>query len=185
MANKVKEINGRLILKHDTGDNWLKATNFIPKQGEIIIYDIDSTHTYERVKVGDGNTVVSSLPFIDDNKVDKIEGKGLSTNDYTTEDKNKLAGIAAGANKTVVDTVLSSTSENPVQNKVVDAALKTLIGDTPVADQISEAIADYYTKSQIDSYELITLDDIDEICGEMTAAELPESQIDTLMAKIK
>ena len=31
-------------------------------------------------------------------KVDKVTGKGLSTNDYTTVDKNKLAGIAAGAN---------------------------------------------------------------------------------------
>ena len=33
------------------------------------------------------------------NKVDKITGKGLSTNDYTTDEKTKLAGIAAGANK--------------------------------------------------------------------------------------
>lgn len=33
------------------------------------------------------------------NKVDKVTGKGLSTNDYTTDEKNKLAGIAAGANK--------------------------------------------------------------------------------------
>lgn len=32
-----------------------------------------------------------------DNKVDKVSGKGLSTNDYTTSDKNKLDGIAAGA----------------------------------------------------------------------------------------
>lgn len=31
-------------------------------------------------------------------KVDKVEGKGLSTNDFTTAEKNKLAGIAAGAN---------------------------------------------------------------------------------------
>lgn len=30
-------------------------------------------------------------------KVDKETGKGLSTNDYTTEEKNKLSGIAAGA----------------------------------------------------------------------------------------
>ena len=27
------------------------------------------------------------------NKVDKVSGKGLSTNDYTTTEKNKLAGI--------------------------------------------------------------------------------------------
>ena len=32
-------------------------------------------------------------------KVDKITGKGLSTNDYTTEEKDKLAGIAPGATK--------------------------------------------------------------------------------------
>lgn len=31
-------------------------------------------------------------------KVDKVAGKGLSTNDFTTEEKNKLDGIAAGAN---------------------------------------------------------------------------------------
>ena len=31
-------------------------------------------------------------------KVDKVDGKGLSTNDYTTAEKNKLAGIAEGAN---------------------------------------------------------------------------------------
>ena len=42
--------------------------------------------------------------YVDDqlkNKVDKINGKSLSTNDYTTAEKNKLAGIAVGANKYV------------------------------------------------------------------------------------
>ena len=34
-------------------------------------------------------------------KVDKVTGKGLSTEDYTTADKQKLAGIAAGANNYV------------------------------------------------------------------------------------
>lgn len=56
-------------------------------------------------------------------KVDKETGKGLSTNDYTTAEKNKLAGIEAQANKTVVDSALSSSSTNPVQNKVINTAL--------------------------------------------------------------
>ena len=60
-------------------------------------------------------------------KVDKINGKGLSTNDYTTAEKTKLAGIETGANKTVVDTTLSTTSTNPVQNKVVSAKLDTKV----------------------------------------------------------
>lgn len=55
--------------------------------------------------------------------VAKEEGKGLSTNDYTTAEKTKLAGIAEGANKVEVDSSLSATSTNPVQNKVVKAEL--------------------------------------------------------------
>lgn len=58
-----------------------------------------------------------------DGKVDKVSGRGLSTNDYTTIEKNKLAGIESGANKTTVDSAMSSTSTNPVQNKVVQTAL--------------------------------------------------------------
>ena len=56
-------------------------------------------------------------------KVDKVSGKGLSTNDYTNSEKDKLAGIATEANKTTVDSSLSSTSTNPVQNKVINGAL--------------------------------------------------------------
>ena len=134
--------NVRIINKHDTEANWIKATGFVPKQGELIIYDKDSTYNYERFKIGDGSTVVSSLPFADSNKVDKVSGKGLSTNDYTTTEKNKLAGIAEGANKTVVDSVLSESSTNPVQNKVVNTAianLSTLVGDKKVSEQIANA----------------------------------------------
>lgn len=56
-------------------------------------------------------------------KVDKVTGKGLSTNDFTNDLKTKLEGIATGANKTTVDSALSSSSTNPVQNKVVNTAL--------------------------------------------------------------
>ena len=61
MAEKIMKT--RIIHKHDTEENWNKATNFIPKQGEIIVYDVDATHTYERFKIGDGVTNVNSLPF--------------------------------------------------------------------------------------------------------------------------
>ena len=53
-------------------------------------------------------------------------GKGLSSNDYTVEEKEKLAGIEVGANKTIVDSTLSATSTNPVQNKVVNTKFETI-----------------------------------------------------------
>lgn len=43
------------------------------------------------------------------NKVDKVSGKGLSTNDYTTAEKNKLAGIAANTNNYTLPTASDST----------------------------------------------------------------------------
>ena len=58
--------NVRIVNKHDTEANWLKATGFTPKQGELIVYDIDSTYTYERIKIGDGTKNVNALPFVDD-----------------------------------------------------------------------------------------------------------------------
>lgn len=41
--------------------------------------------------------LITDLTTLVGNKVDKVSGKGLSTNDYTTAEKNKLEGIAAGA----------------------------------------------------------------------------------------
>ncbi|MGN5456811.1 MAG: phage baseplate protein [Candidatus Kurthia intestinigallinarum] len=82
-------------------------------------------------------------------KVDKIDGKCLSTNDYTTAEKTKLAGIETGANKTTVDSALSATSTNPVQNKVVNSAisnLNTLVGDTSVSTQITNAVSNKVDK---------------------------------------
>ena len=63
--------NTRIVHKHDTEANWTKAINFIPKTGELIVYDVDENYNYPRVKIGDGVTAVSDLVFIDENKVDK------------------------------------------------------------------------------------------------------------------
>ena len=60
-----KILHSRIVQKHDIESNW-NSTDFIPKQGEIIVYDADENYTYERLKIGDGTTLVSSLPFISD-----------------------------------------------------------------------------------------------------------------------
>lgn len=51
----------------------------------------------------DGNTKKFPISSLGDlaNKVDKETGKGLSSNDFTSEEKAKLAGIATGANVNV------------------------------------------------------------------------------------
>ncbi len=130
-----------------------------------IIDELTATTGAAQIGTADGGSVQTAL----DSKVSAQAGKGLSTNDYTTAEKQKLSGIAAGAQvntvtsvagktgavaltlsdvadtvtkksmtaderaklsgiaegatKTIVDAALSATSENPVQNKAVSAAL--------------------------------------------------------------
>lgn len=78
---------------------------------------VDTTFV-EKTKIVDNLTTDSSEQVLsakqgkalDDKKVDKVSGKGLSTNDYTTEEKNKLKAIAAEANKYVHPTYTAHSS---------------------------------------------------------------------------
>ena len=63
-----KKITSRIQQKHDVAANWAKATNVIPKKGEIIIYDAEYNASGEetqavRFKIGDGSKTVNNLPF--------------------------------------------------------------------------------------------------------------------------
>lgn len=54
-------------------------------------------------------------------KVEKVDGKGLSTNDYTTAEKNKLKGIAAGAEANVQSdwSTTDTSSDAYIKNKPI------------------------------------------------------------------
>ena len=102
------------------------------------------------------DTIDDRVITLDSDKVDKETGKGLSTNDYTTAEKTKLAGISEQANKVEitpvvtegttlatisidgvdtdikgsdidVDDEMSPTSENPVQNKIIYETLQNIL----------------------------------------------------------
>ena len=95
-------INVRIKQKIDTESNWSK-NNPVLLKGEKGL--IEGTGKY---KIGDGTSKWSDLPL--------YEG-------MTASDRSKLNGIASGATKVTVDSTLSSTSTNPVQNKVINSAL--------------------------------------------------------------
>lgn len=70
----------QVMMKRDTLENWRKATNFIPKEGEVIVYeDVFPIG----IKMGDGKTLVNDLPFIT-NYNTKCDGEILI---FTGEDQ--------------------------------------------------------------------------------------------------
>ena len=84
MANE-KNINARIIHKHDTEDHWNLAKNFIPKKAEFIVYDADETYPYPRFKIGDGINTVTELPFVIENIIEKfLEANSINSSKYTT-----------------------------------------------------------------------------------------------------
>lgn len=88
-----------------------------------------------------------------DNKVDKIAGKTLSTNDYTTAEQNKLKGIAEGATKTIVeDSVTSTSTTNAVSAKSVKQTydLANSKANTDVATTTNKGLMSNADKSKLD-----------------------------------
>lgn len=82
------------------------------------------------------------------NKVENVDGKGLSTNDYTTEEKNKLAGIATGAQVNVIETVnVNGTTLTP-SSKAVNIDLSGYAKKTEIP---SVNLDDYATTEEMNS----------------------------------
>lgn len=137
-----------------------------------------------------GTTIIGALSLADigaasaaalNNKVDKVDGKGLSTNDFTDAYKTKLDGIATDAEVNVqadwnvtdsssdayiknkpswtIDSALSTTSENPVQNKVITNSLNTKLEGvsvngtavTPVNHVVDLAVVDQVLVNSINA----------------------------------
>lgn len=85
------------------------------KDGELLVV---KTGDRPNLRVGDGSTQIKNLK-------DVVPGEASTSTAglMSASDKTKLNGIATGANKITVDSSLSSSSTNPVQNKVINSAL--------------------------------------------------------------
>ena len=114
-------ITSRIRQKHDTAANWASAVNFTPMAGELIVYDADSTTSYPRFKVGNGQDNINNLPYSDEHYVLDTELGGYvtvaSTQTITgsktfSENINVPLTPAANAHassKQYVDTTITST----------------------------------------------------------------------------
>lgn len=116
--------NGRLTVSSHTHDNKAVLDQLSEEQWKFINGAANKAHVHDNKgtldKITDvGWNTVYGYTHSHDNKavLDK------TTASYTAADKKKLDGIAAGATKVAVDSALSATSTNPVQNKAVKAAL--------------------------------------------------------------
>ena len=98
-----------------------------------LVMNAETSHYDIYAKVGEEVVLLDDTTVDLSGKVDKVEGKGLSANDYTDEDKAKLAGVAAGATKV-------EASETPGSVKVngEDVSVVEIASDTEVTEMLAE-----------------------------------------------
>lgn len=103
--------------------------------------------------------LISKIKAALSGKVDVVSGKGLSTNDYTSAEKQKLSGIANGAQVNVIESVKVNGTKLTPSSKAVDVTVPTktsqLTNDSGYQSATSvESIITakgYQTQSQVQS----------------------------------
>ena len=103
------------------------------------VYDALSGNTGGEVDLTNYYTK-SEVDAKDNTKVDKVSGKGLSTNDYTTVEKSKLASLS-----NYNDTELRNLINNTYTKSEVDTKIDEVVAGGEVD------LTNYYTKSETDS----------------------------------
>lgn len=111
------------------GNTDVDLSGYVQKTTTVNGHALSSNVTIVAADISDvySKTEVNGLL---NNKVDKESGKGLSTNDYTTAEKNKLSGIATGAQVNVIEKILVNSVEQTVSaQKAVDISVPTKVSD--------------------------------------------------------
>ena len=94
-------------------------------------------------------TAADALTAAVGNKVDKVSGKGLSTNDYTTAEKNKLNGIAAGSQANVIESISVNGTKQTPSGKNVNIVVPT--GALASKSKVAESDLDTALKEKVNA----------------------------------
>lgn len=113
------------MVKTDLNSYLDKFYYKITKINELLSGKSDIGHNHDGRYYTETETdgIINGLSNQINEKADKSVVTASVNGLMSKEDKSKLDGIATKANKTIVDSSLSSSSTNPVQNKVVNNAL--------------------------------------------------------------
>lgn len=144
-----KEITDRQVEASELRTSIITETSERKTADQIIQHSIedlqdkvDANHTSETESIAQEKAAREAADAaLENNKVDKIPGMGLSHNDYTDAEKNKLDSIQEGANNITKVSELENDSGFVTEADVNDA-IEKLIGTAPEAlDTLNELAA--------------------------------------------
>lgn len=111
----------------------------------------------------DNTTNKSNISNLQNNKVDKIKGKGLSTNDYTTEEKEKLAGLENYNDTEIKQDISNIKEEQATQNENI----KNNTDKNTEQDNIIQKLKDTLVHKISEQSSSITIQDCSNLEGKL------------------
>lgn len=139
------------ITSHNHDSRYISKSNTSTYTPTTDYHPATKKYVDDTVAAADKTYVDSKL----DTKVDKVSGKQLSANDYTNEDKTKLAGIAAGAEVNVNADWNAESGDAQILNK------PTIITEEQVDQKINAAIGSVYkVKGSVANYNALPTKDV-------------------------
>lgn len=105
---------------------------------DVVLLDDTTVDLSEYAKTADMNTAL-------DAKVDAIDGKGLSSNDYTTDEKEKLSGVAANATKVEASATNGKVKINGVDTTVYTEPEDILRGEIATDAEVTEMLTEVFS----------------------------------------
>lgn len=168
---KLGDYCNTLVVDKETGSQYL-----FDKDGVWTLLSLDGEEVI-------AEAVAQANAYTDDvaeGKVDKEEGKGLSENDFTDEDKEKLDSVEANAQENVIEVVKRNGVALTITGKTVDVEVPTatsaLTNDSGYITNQVDDLVNYYDKDETD-----TLLETEATTRDAADQELQE-QIDAIVA---
>lgn len=155
LGNKVDKVEGKGLSTNDLTDELKQKildagsssfdgqyTSLIGKPSINGVELKSGANTLAELGIASTTELTSGLA----GKVDKVEGKQLSTEDYTTAEKTKLAGIAEGAEANIIEGVKVNGVEATITDKIAEVTIS-------VPTKVSELTNDskFQTESEVAS----------------------------------
>lgn len=163
ISNKVDKVSGKNLSTNDYTNESKMKVDAIPENPKYTDTVYDDTNISNKIETVE--TQINAIKSNISNKVDKVSGKDLSTNDYTDESKMKVDAIPE--NPKYTDTVYDDTE---IKDKVekLDSAVSGKVDKVVGKDLSTNDFTNAY-KSKLDNLSIPTkLTDLENNAGFIT-----------------
>lgn len=145
LFNKVDKVEGHSLVDDEEIARLANVDNYNDTEITNRVGSLETDNVTNKANIQSNTEAIET-------KVDKVEGKGLSPEEFTFQEKNKLRNIESGAQANVIENIKVNGTSQEINNKSVDIPVPTKVSDlnndSEFVDKNVNNLTNYYKKSE-------------------------------------